>query len=80
MKTRFKSLAQAVGEMPDCIMGNFDPVSHTTFSDLAFCARHELDLLEEGEETDIKNNRQKAQAELFLKKCQWTILHNGTRK
>lgn len=76
----FTSFAQAVVAMPSCVMGNFDALSHTTYSDLAYCAQHELDMLAEGEDTDIKSLKDKARAESFLAKCRIMVLHNGTGK
>lgn len=38
---------KAKKELPICAFGNFDPLSHKTVADLVWCARHELDMIEE---------------------------------
>jgi hypothetical protein len=43
--------------MPKAIVGNFDPMTHKTISDLKYLGQHELDMFEEGQETDISNKR-----------------------
>lgn len=58
---------QALKKMPDCAMGNFDPLVHKTIPDLRYCVQHELDLHDEGEETDIKTPSQVAACREFLK-------------
>ena len=51
--------------LPNCV-GGFDPFSHKTILDLCWMVRHELDLHEEGEETDIKNKTDVAACKRFL--------------
>jgi hypothetical protein len=46
------TFAQLVDRMP-AALGGLDPLSHKTPDDLAWMARHEIDLYEEGEESDI---------------------------
>lgn len=65
----FKTFSSAVRAMPEACAGNFDALSMTTIKDLAYCARHELDLCEEGEETDIKTTAQAAAVRRFLERC-----------
>lgn len=59
---------KAFQEMPECAMGNYDPLEHKTVEDLVFCAQHELDMYEEGEETDISTTRQVKQVRAFIAK------------
>lgn len=40
--------------MPMAAFGNFDVLTHKTVEDLVYCAQHELDMWNEGEETDIQ--------------------------
>ena len=39
--------------IPACVAASYDPLTHKTPDDVAFLVRHELDLYEEGEETDM---------------------------
>lgn len=40
-------------KIPSYVMGSIDPLTHKTEEDIAYLVRHELDLYEEGEETDM---------------------------
>lgn len=55
-------------EIPMCVMGSYDPLTHLTQKDISWLVRHELDLYEEGEDTDIKNPRQAQAARRFLER------------
>lgn len=70
----FKSWSSAVAHMPLSIIGNFDPLQHTSFSDCAYCAQHELDMYEEGEETDIKSEREAKRVRTYLARCKASML------
>lgn len=59
---------RAFGEMPECICGGFDPCAHTSIADLVNIARHELDLYQEGEETDITSAIDEDQVKKFISK------------
>lgn len=48
----------AVRTMPAAIQMSFDPLQHKTVDDLIYLAEHEIDLYREGEETDIRSERQ----------------------
>jgi hypothetical protein len=52
--------------MPQSVCGNFDPLTHTTIDDLAYCAEHELDLYYEGEYNDFKSKRGVQSAERYV--------------
>ena len=49
-------------------IGGFDPLSHTSPGDLWSLVLLEVDLFDEGEETDIKSRRQYAMAKRYLRK------------
>lgn len=57
---------QALRAFPKFLM-SFDALSHKTTSDLVFLARHELDLYEEGEETDIRTPAELAKVRQFVR-------------
>lgn len=57
---------QALKRLPRCAEGNFDFLSHKTIADLRFIVRHELDLWEEGQETDIRTAQDVAACRRFL--------------
>lgn len=56
----------ALKQLPRVCMGNYDPLAHTTVQDLVYCAQHELDMYEEGEETDIKSAKQAQKVRDFI--------------
>jgi hypothetical protein len=60
---------QLVKKLPMCLVGSWDPLAHTTISDLAFIARHELDLYEEGQENDICTSKDLKECKAFLALC-----------
>jgi len=47
----------ALKNLPRTVIGNYDPLTHKTVSDLVWIARHELDMYQEGQETDIRSAR-----------------------
>jgi hypothetical protein len=49
---------RALKQLPESCRGNYDALSHTNVADLVYCAQHELDLYEEGEESNIKSAKQ----------------------
>jgi hypothetical protein len=56
--------------MPLCLAGSLDVVGqHRTASDLAWLAQHEIDLFDEGEESDIRNSRERDSAVRFMELC-----------
>lgn len=56
-------------KIPVVLYASFDPKAHTTIGGLRALARHELDLFEEGEETDIRTTRQLNAVRKFLHLC-----------
>lgn len=64
----------ALRDLPLAVFGSYDALYHKTVSDLVWIAQHELDLYEEGEETDIRSKAQVAQVRKFIAK--WK---HGTR-
>lgn len=60
-----REFKQALKAMPRCI-GGIDPWIHETPADLAFLALLQLDLYEEGEESDIRTRRQYLAAKRFV--------------
>lgn len=62
---------KALEEMPDCLMG-YDPFQQKTIDDLIWMGQHEIDLYEEGEETDIENKRQLGQVRKWMSKMRGT--------
>jgi L-ribulose-5-phosphate 3-epimerase UlaE len=58
----------ALKKVPACAIGNVDLVGgHKTVADLRYCVRHELDMWEEGQETDIKSKRDVEACRQFLR-------------
>lgn len=55
---------QALKTMPSCVNG-FDPMTHTRIEDLAWLTQHELDLYLEGEDSDIRNQKDLGKAKAF---------------
>ena len=53
-ETTSKAFRVALAKMPT-FMGGFDPCQHTTLEDLRWMTIHEVDLYEEGEESDIRS-------------------------
>jgi hypothetical protein len=58
---------EARKRIPRCVEGNYDSLTHTTIEDLAFCTQHELDLYYEGEDNEIKNERNAVIAKRYFK-------------
>lgn len=52
-------------------IGGFDSLNHTSVNDLWFLVLREIDLFDEGEETDIKDARQLNKARRFIAKYGW---------
>jgi len=48
----------AVKALPGALIGSYDPRSHLTVAALLRMAQHEIDLWNEGEETDIRSARE----------------------
>jgi hypothetical protein len=59
---------EALGDMPNCVFGNYDALTHKTVADLVYCAQHELDLYNEGEFCDIRSPVGAKQAKKFIEK------------
>jgi hypothetical protein len=59
-------LERAFKKFPRCLSGNLDPLAHTTVFDLVNLALWQLDMLREGEETDIKTAAQRKAVEKFV--------------
>jgi hypothetical protein len=55
----------ALYELPNCITG-YDALTHLTPDDLAWLVLLQIDLREEGEESDIKTNRQLVQCRRYV--------------
>lgn len=51
-----REFTKAFKAVPMCCNG-FDAMHQTTVADLVFMVQHEIDLYEEGDETDIRNGR-----------------------
>ena len=60
------TFAMAVKRLPKCCVGSLDFLSHRTVADLRAIVQHELDLYEEGEETDIRHARDVRSCRRFL--------------
>jgi hypothetical protein len=60
------TFAQAKQRLPIALAGSFDPQTHKTIADLAFLARFELDLYEQGEETDIRDRAEYRRVKRYL--------------
>jgi len=56
----------AVKKMPVLLFASFDPLSHKTIADLRALGQHEINLFNEGEESDILNSRQLASIERWV--------------
>lgn len=71
LKARYieQPFAEARRGLPACVQG-FDPLGHTTVSDLVFMVQHELDMLQEGEETDIRSAADTKVCQRFLARWQ----------
>jgi hypothetical protein len=70
MKTKlFKNFQEAISAMPGAVIGNFDPIGHTNTGDLAWIAQHELDMYQEGEETDITSEAEAFRVRAYRDKC-----------
>ena len=59
--------ALAILCLPVEIVASFDPLTHKTIADLVYIVRHELDLYNEGEETDLTRDSL-ADCRKFLKR------------
>lgn len=55
--------------MPGALVGSHDPMQVKTVEDLAFIARHELDLDEEGELDEPLPATDRREIKAFLRKC-----------
>ena len=66
----FKSFDEANNALPAFIATN--PLTHKTISNLAFLVQHEIDLATEGEENDIKCQRQTDTTKRW-QKCRWFL-------
>ena len=62
--------AKALDEIPDQVVGSYDPQSHTKIDDLMWISLHELDMYDEGEESDIKNAWDRKKVVKYMKKWQ----------
>lgn len=63
------TVAQLFKRMPKCLVGSYDALRHKTPTDFAALAEHELDLFQEGEDTDIRNERDRLACVKFLQLC-----------
>jgi hypothetical protein len=61
---------QALKAMPNFLIASYDPLSHRTIGDLAFMVQHEIDLHEEGEESEIRTLAQYRAAQRYLAKLE----------
>lgn len=66
-KTLFQ---KAFDEMPLCV-GGFDGLRHDSPADCAWLVQMQVDLWDEGEESDIKTKRQYEQCKRYLTKYEW---------
>lgn len=65
--TKFEKAFKA---MPRCV-GGFDALTHFNVDDLVFLTQLQMDLFEEGEESDIKNRRQYEQCKKYVQT--WSV-------
>lgn len=63
---RFSSFDEALRRMPKLLFGSLDYSYHKTLADLHYLAQHELDLWQEGEESDIHNDRDAQQVKKWM--------------
>ena len=63
------TFGELVERMPIQLVGSFDALRHKTPADLARLAEHEIDLFDEGEESDIKTHRERFDVRAFLLMC-----------
>lgn len=62
----------ALKQLPESCRGKYDPLSHKSVADLIYCAQHELDMYEEGEESDIKSDREAQKVRYYIKAFKMT--------
>lgn len=62
-----KAVLTMAAHLPMCVIGTFDPLTHKTLEDLRFIVRHEMDLYEEGEPNEIRNDNDLKACRRFLK-------------
>ena len=56
----------ALKKLPKAVIGSFDPLAHKTVEDLVALVEHEINLHEEGEDNDIRTNRDMIVCKNFL--------------
>jgi hypothetical protein len=59
---------EALKIMPNFLSGGLDPCSHKTAADLGNLAEHQMDMYDEGEDSDITTSQEREQARQFLLK------------
>lgn len=69
-----KSFDDLVASMPIELVGSLDLMKHRKPSHLARIARHELDLFDEGEESDIEDQAGRRTVERFMRTCERSIV------
>lgn len=64
------TFAAAMRRLPRCCAGGFDPGSHKTVADLRALVQHEIDLHDEGDETEIATAADLRACARFLREVQ----------
>lgn len=67
--------AQLLKAMPDLLVASVD--DHKTPMDFFFLVQHEIDLYDEGEDSDIRNARDRAACVKFMEFCRSAIKPEG---
>lgn len=62
------TMQDAVSTMPVCLMGGFDPHYHNTIELLRELGQHELDMFDDGEETDIQSDAEYRQVDRWMER------------
>ena len=60
---------EALRKAPGHLIGGYDPWEHKTADDIGWLVLREVDLYDEGEETEVKNERDRMKALRFVKSC-----------
>jgi len=66
---KFRSIEEALDNMPLLLVSSYDPGFHKTLADLVSLGQHEIDLYDEGEESDIGNSAERSKVLKFVLKC-----------
>jgi hypothetical protein len=67
MKKQTDLFEEALKNMPECIYG-YDPFNHKTANDLAWLVLLQIDLFQEGEDSEIRTKSDLIKCKNFVKK------------